>query len=697
MNREDLLRDYLFRFLRSPDYVTDVNYYLPKFLTSDPAFTETQRVLSWEHERYRLKLIDFAKQFHPQTATWGLNVWEEEFGLATDTNADLELRRARVMAKLLGSSPMTVENTNKLVNLFTNDGKAYIEELPEDGVIKVVIPSEVANTDEMRKSLDEMLPAHLDYNFQRVIEIGGDDASINPDGSIEIIEKDDSVADVNDADSTDEIKSFFMHTEFPIVENILYNDLHKTPKYDGSVTSKVTDISTGSIQYNGAKAYNGIDSDTVRFGNSREWWFVSTGKSTFGKEFQHDGAIRYDGLRPQEIEYDSGIDELEKVTLSNSVEEDIVGVEKYDRASTYNGAVLASEIKLPDDSGGNLELKRFRLFDGAIRYNGGDLNYFDGSIKNDGRFNYRGNGVKAQIEIITDDIAGKIDTAKPVKGEPLTKNYFEVIDFVPKILHTYLATVSTEAIEENVSNISDDCNAITIAQSVRYDGVKTYDGGDLNYFDGVVKADGTFQFKSHGNQAKTEIIGVDSDGTFELPKRAKKTAPPFIYIENFDFIAKIHDGVLFTAKTDFRDNISLHDGNGSLTIRQRARFNGSVSYRGNFECITRRFDGGLNYNGVYRVGTKGDIQFNGVERYGGRKNSNFYEFVTDLDSDIQIIDVNQIPIATRNKLGFVIIGNNLNVDDNGKISLKAEILNGNSSLKEIQAGVLPMLFESRRT
>ena len=64
------LGKYLFHFLRLPDYVTDVNFYLPKFLTKDESFAETQRTLSWEHEQYRLKVIDFAKQFQAQTATW---------------------------------------------------------------------------------------------------------------------------------------------------------------------------------------------------------------------------------------------------------------------------------------------------------------------------------------------------------------------------------------------------------------------------------------------------------------------------------------------------------------------------------------------------------------------------------------------------------------------------------------------------
>ena len=229
MNEELLLKKYLFNFLRSPNYVTDVNFYLPKFPTEYPAFAETQRVLSWEHEQYRLKIIDFAKQFHPQSATWGLNVWEEELGLKTDLTENLELRRSKVMAKLLGASPMTVDNTNKLVNLFTDDGKAYVDELPTDGTIKIVIPSLYANLDEMRRSLDELLPAHLVYYFQHVIEFNVDEK----DGE----ENSESFADVND-DGGD---SFSVKVDFPITDDIPYHKkeiLTQIPKFDGTVQFK---------------------------------------------------------------------------------------------------------------------------------------------------------------------------------------------------------------------------------------------------------------------------------------------------------------------------------------------------------------------------------------------------------------------------------------------------------------------------
>jgi len=142
--------------------------------------------LTGEHERYQLKIIDFAKQFHPQTATWGLTTWEKKLGLPTNSNLDLELRRAKVMAKLLGASLMTVANTNKLVNLFTDDGATYVDKLPEDGTIKIIILSANVYLDEMRDSLDEMLPAHLVYYFQLIINIG----NVNIDSE--------SFADVNE-------------------------------------------------------------------------------------------------------------------------------------------------------------------------------------------------------------------------------------------------------------------------------------------------------------------------------------------------------------------------------------------------------------------------------------------------------------------------------------------------------------------
>ncbi len=696
MNEELILRNYLFHFLRSPDYKTDVNFYLPKFLTNDPSFSETQRTLSEEHEKYRLKVIDFAKQFHPQTATWGLKVWEEELGLPVDESLDLELRRAKVMAKLLGASPMTVANTNKLVNLFTDDGKTYVDELPTDGTIKVIIPSKNAYVDEMRKSLDEMLPAHLVYDFRHIIEIDGDEEN-------EGTGKTDNVKNIDDEDRATDIngRAFFMHADFPIFENIPYGSWYNAPKYNGDVVAKIANMLDGSIKFDGEKAYNGIDSETEKVGKPCKWWFVSTGKSSFNKEFRCNGAIRYDGLRPQEIEYDDGMDELKNFELIKNIDEKVVGVDQFNGTSTFNGAIIANETELPTDSGGDLEIKHFQVFDGAIKYNGGDLNYFNGIIKADGNFDFSGNGIKAEIEILTDRIDGKLNYIRPEKENYWNIRYQEFFDFIPVTTEKQSTEILTATISDDATDLVDDCNKLKISKAFRYDGAKDYSGGNLNYFNGTIKANGKFNFESSGTQAKFEVIAFDVDNTFSLLNpNAEKVNPPFVYVENFDLVAEVQEKARFSVQANFEDNFSPNDGNGNLTIRKRAKFDGSLSYAGYFEYAanaSRRFNGGLNYNGVYKVEVCGTAQFNGIERYGGRKNHNFIEYFTALDGDIPFVDFNnleKIPVATPDKLGFVTIGDNIDIDGEGKITLPDKLRT--QQLSEIQAGILPTLFENWR-
>ena len=685
MNEKILLKKYLFNFLRSPDYVTDVNFYLPKFPPNDPAFAETQRVLSLEHEQYRLKIIDFAKQFHPQTATWGLNVWEEELGLKTDLTEDLELRRSKVMAKLLGASPMTVANTNKLVNLFTDDGKAYVDELPTDGTIKIIIPSLKANLEEMRRSLDEMLPAHLVYNFQHVIEIDVDEK--------EDAENADSFADVNDEGGD----SFAVKVDFPIVENVPYGNFQcDAPKFDGSVQVKSPKKYDEKFIYDGAIKYDGENTEAAQVGKSYRWWFVPTGESTFNKEFRCDGAIKFDGLKPQTIEYNDGMDELSVVEIEKILEDDVSEKIQFNGSAKFDGNL---ERKIPDDDGGKIEITKFKRFNGEIQFNGGDINYFNGSIKADGKFIFDSGGNRARIEKISDELSGSFSNIKPKKEFPISEFYPEIYEYVPKIFEKQSAEISLGTFEENIETPTDEKIPLTIQKSIRYNGAKNYNGGDINYFNGTIKADGKFNFEGGGSRAKIEVIAIDLDGSLSL-KNVAKDKPPFIYVENSDFVSKTTDEIKFSVENDFEEIINLKDCDGDLTISRRRKFDGYLNYRGDFEFPangSRRFGGGLNYNGVYRQEADGFSKFDGAERYGGRKNYSVYEVVTDLNGNfkvIEIIDFEKIPIATYEKLGYVIAGENLDIDAEGKISLPTRIKNQN--MAEMQSGTLRNIFESWR-
>lgn len=682
MSDELILRDYLFRFLRSPDYITDVNYYLPKYLAKDPHFAETQRVLSWEHERYRLKIIDFAKQFHPQTATWGLGVWEEELGLPTDLTVDMELRRAKVMAKLLGASPMTVANTNKLVNLFTDDGRAYVNELPSEGTIGIIIPSNQVYMDDLRNALDEMLPAHLTYFFQRIIIIGGEDD-----------EEADDLSNVNDNGKND----FFLHADFPIVEDVPYGKWYHAPKYDGSVYAGSINAHNNSLRYDGMHLYKGLGDDATKYGEFCKWWFKAIGNTFFNKEYRHNGIIRYDGLKPLEIEYDDGMDELKTIEVSSVIEESIANPYKYDKSITYDGSVIADNHEVPTDVGGSISISRVRRFNGKLRYDGDDINRYNGALKADGNFAFDGSGAKALIETTTDKINGLTTYTRSLKETPLSFFNPNFSDYVPVTTEKHVFEFSTGAVEDTVSSVNDEDSTLNISKVIRYDGVKRYDGGDINRFNGEIKADGKFTFIGGGNQAKIEVIAINLDENSSVLRTKKNMAPN--YIENADFVSIVRDENQLMIQSNFEEFAEPKDNGGEMIIRRRARFDGALRYHGYFEYTAgtdKRYNGSLSYDGNCRIKADHFTKYNGVERYGGRKNQNFVEYISDIDGNVKIIDTNcleKIPIATHDKLGFVIAGDNLNIDDSGKISLADNLKP--QPLIEVDTGVLKTMFKNR--
>ena len=55
------MRSDTFNFMR--DSPVDLFRYLPVFLSKDENFESVQEALNREHEEYRLKVIDIAKQF----------------------------------------------------------------------------------------------------------------------------------------------------------------------------------------------------------------------------------------------------------------------------------------------------------------------------------------------------------------------------------------------------------------------------------------------------------------------------------------------------------------------------------------------------------------------------------------------------------------------------------------------------------
>lgn len=120
------------------------------------------------------------KQVVPQTATWSLPYWEEQYKIASDESWTYERRRQNILNKCRTRAPM---NPYKLSNIIAvaAGADARIEEHTGRNKFTVYISADADNVDEeyVRKEIDKAKPAHLIYDivYERYVEgriyIGG--------------------------------------------------------------------------------------------------------------------------------------------------------------------------------------------------------------------------------------------------------------------------------------------------------------------------------------------------------------------------------------------------------------------------------------------------------------------------------------------------------------------------------------------
>jgi uncharacterized protein YmfQ (DUF2313 family) len=148
----------IFELLRTN--AVDLMRYLPAFLASDPVFSDAQKSLSTEHEKQRQLLIDIAKQFFVETATWGLDDWERIYGLTHDDSDGYQVRRERLKLKIQGIGTVTLKVINTLVNSVVPTNDATVVENVAPNVIRVDLATAI-NAAQVRKIIDVYKPAHL--------------------------------------------------------------------------------------------------------------------------------------------------------------------------------------------------------------------------------------------------------------------------------------------------------------------------------------------------------------------------------------------------------------------------------------------------------------------------------------------------------------------------------------------------------
>lgn len=140
---------------------------VPPFVAQMREMAELFTAEQPELDRLEGILQELLAQFYIKTATYSLDMWEEEFGLSHDPTLTLQQRRARVLAKLNTRTPATVKMLENLVRQTMGEDIVWIEEHPEDYMFIVYVQEEKLSglLGIAKDAVHAARPAHLNYRF----------------------------------------------------------------------------------------------------------------------------------------------------------------------------------------------------------------------------------------------------------------------------------------------------------------------------------------------------------------------------------------------------------------------------------------------------------------------------------------------------------------------------------------------------
>lgn len=137
-----------------------LNNYLPEYYIGVKEIETLMEVEGTEISELLLKIKSLLDQKFVEDATWGLECWEKELGLAVNPPLTEDERRSEIKARLRGSGKVGAELIKEVVDAYTNGDI----EVSFDGNINVQftsfkgIPS---NLDDVINAINEIVPAHL--------------------------------------------------------------------------------------------------------------------------------------------------------------------------------------------------------------------------------------------------------------------------------------------------------------------------------------------------------------------------------------------------------------------------------------------------------------------------------------------------------------------------------------------------------
>jgi hypothetical protein len=145
----------------------DLLEYLPSFYHNSDVIKSFMESNSIEVDTLKAYIEDLSKNLYIKTATWGLDLFEEELGLTTDKSISYEERRERVLAKKRGNGVTTKKMLKNAAEAFSGGEVEIIENFEDYSfIVKFVgIKGIPKNLTLFKNMIEEIKPAHLNYEL----------------------------------------------------------------------------------------------------------------------------------------------------------------------------------------------------------------------------------------------------------------------------------------------------------------------------------------------------------------------------------------------------------------------------------------------------------------------------------------------------------------------------------------------------
>lgn len=146
-----------------------------EMLTYLPRYYETSRVVGsiihaqgLEFERLRQSIDEVFNQFFVNTATWGLEKWEQELAITPAAGKPEDQRRAVIRSKIRGIGNVTLNLIDTVADSY-DGGKVDVIKQPElyQFTVKFVDTKGIPpNLHDLKAVIEEIKPAHLKVEYQ---------------------------------------------------------------------------------------------------------------------------------------------------------------------------------------------------------------------------------------------------------------------------------------------------------------------------------------------------------------------------------------------------------------------------------------------------------------------------------------------------------------------------------------------------